>query len=174
MAQHVTEWMRRVFRDDVGTAQSAKGTTLVAKVPAFRSGFTSGGDVGKHYKATCSSFATDHLSQSQRWWKTRFYHRENERPWLIWSMGICAGKVNRGWSEGGVPAGSVAADVSPVSVSKRETSSSHANERAICYECQHFVNYFTVLPVASLYLLASAKTNILDGEISSARTKRAV
>lgn len=61
-----------------------------------------------------------------------------------------------------------------ISVSKRETSSSYANERAICYECQHFVNYFTILPVSSLYLFTSALVNILDGEIFSARPKCAV
>lgn len=166
--------MRKAFPDDVGSAESATRTTLVAKVPTFRSGFTSGGDVGKYYKATCSSFNTDHLPWSQSWLKTRFYNRENEWPWLIWSVGICSGKANRGWPEASVPADSVAADVFPISVSKRETSSSCANERAICYECQHFVNYFTVLPVSSLYLLASAKTNILDGEISSARPRCAV
>ena len=51
-----------MFHDEVGSAQHARRTALVARVPTFLSGFTSGGDDGKYYKATCSSFNTDHLS----------------------------------------------------------------------------------------------------------------
>lgn len=52
----------RVFCDEVGSAQRAGTAVLMARVPAFLFGFTSGGDDGRYYKATCSSFNTYHLS----------------------------------------------------------------------------------------------------------------
>lgn len=106
-----------------------------------------------------------------KWLKPHFCTRQNDWPQLIWEMEVCSGKANNGWSEGHVLADSAAADVFSISVSKRETSSSCANGRDICYQCQYFVNYFTILPVSSLYLLASALINILDGEIFSTRPK---
>lgn len=88
-----------------------------------------------------------------KWFKPHFYTRENDWPQLIWEMEVCSGKVNNSWSEGHVLADSVAADVFSISVSKRETSSSCANGRDICYQCQYFVNYFTIFLVPCLFSL---------------------
>lgn len=55
--------MGRVFCDDEASAQPGRGTRFVARVAMFLSGFTSGGDDGKYYKAMSSSFDTDHLSE---------------------------------------------------------------------------------------------------------------
>lgn len=88
-----------------------------------------------------------------KWFKPHFYTRENDWPQLIWEMEVCSGKVNKGWSEGHVLADSVAADVFSISVSKREASSSCANGKDICYQCQYFVNYFTILLAPCLFAL---------------------
>lgn len=142
--------MEKVLGEEEGSAQPARGTRRVARETLFLFGWPLE-NMMESAARQCPLCLIQIICL--RWFKPHLYTRENDWPQLIWEMEVCSGKENSSWSEGRALDDSGAADVFSISVSERETSSSCANGRDICYQCQYFVNCFTLPLVSYLFSL---------------------